>query len=145
MKTSVTLFELGSFTSISWLVCSRLVILGGIDDKYDAIIPLSFFSSKSLSFKFNSALFLFSDVAVVVFVISWEVSLIVLVLGLNFYSYPHESFIFLLHLVILMLLLGFVTRLTGLSSLKILCFLFEYIFRLIEKPSILGYNEHMCF
>ena len=145
IKTSMTPFESRSFTSISWQVCSRLVILDGIEDKNDANVPLSFFSSKSLSFKFNSALFFFLEFAVVIFDISWELSLLVLVLGSKFYSYTHESFVFLLHLVILMLSLGFVTRLTRLNFLKILGFLFEYIFRLIENPSILKFKERMCF
>ena len=81
IRRSFILFESGSFTSLSWLVYSGVVILVRGDSKYEANLPLLLIISKSLLFKYASA-FLFSlYVSAIVFVTSWGTVLIVVVMG----------------------------------------------------------------
>ena len=93
-------------------------------------------------YRLNSlVLFLFSlEVNIMVFVQSSEVLLIVSVTGSNsfFFSYSHESFVFLICLVIVILLLDFLARLTRLIFLNHLYFYLNTIFMLIKKLSFQG-------
>ena len=74
ISNSITLFELGSFTKLNWLVCSGLKTLDEGDFKGDANKPVSFNKPKSFSLKFSNALFFFIEVSVNVFVKSREIS-----------------------------------------------------------------------
>ena len=73
--TSLTLFDWESFKILNWLEFVGLVFFGRGDNKWVAIIPLSFIVSRNMSFKFDSALLFSMQVSAIVFVISREVSL----------------------------------------------------------------------
>ena len=85
-------------------------------------MPLPFIISKSLSFKFSIALLFSIEVSVIVFDISRDEFLIVSVSGSYSFLYSHESFVYLICLVILIHLLGCLTRLIRLNFPKLLCF-----------------------
>ena len=82
-RKSSILVELRSFINLNWLLFSGFKRLTKEEAKYGAIVPLSFISSKTFSFKFSIALLFLIEVSAIVFVKFSEVSLFVSVSGSN--------------------------------------------------------------
>ena len=127
------------------MIFSCLKRLTEEEAKYGDIKPLTLIHSKIFLFNFSSTLLFLLEDSVIVFVKFSEVFLIVSVTGSKVFSYTHESFVHLICLVILIHLLGFVTKLTLLIFPNILYFELTTTFMIIKKVSFLECIQYECF